>query len=315
MTGATGFVGRTLCRELAQQGWIVRGAVRDPNRMVPEAENVVIGDIASFPDWRRALRGVDVVVHTAARVHETDHAPTDLKDYIAINTDSASRLATAAANFGVHRFVYLSSVKVNGEVTNENAFTPTDPPRPIGAYAESKLLGEMAVLQAGAQSNMEVAIVRCPLVYGPQVRANFLRLMKWVDQERVLPIAGVHNKRSLVNIWNLCSLIVRLSNGQIPAGRVWMVSDGHDVSTPDLVYRLARFLGRRARLVHVPLALLYVGGALTGQLGSVRRLCSSLTVDVAATHSELGWRPEVTLDSALERTARWYAEEIRAHGS
>ena len=315
VTGASGFVGSTLCQVLVESGYIVRAALRR-EKPLPQyiAERVVVGDIAGIIDWQSSLSGVDAVVHAAARAHVLHDSPDGEKSYIASNAHATRQLAEAAARAGVRRFIYVSSIKVNGEETAGFAYRPTDVPNPRDAYGVSKLLGEQAVLEATALSGMEAAIVRPPLVYGPGVRANFLRLMHWVDAGRPLPLGSVGNRRSLVSIWNLCDLLERLLRDPLPTGRVWLVSDAEDLSTPELIRRLGAAMGRRVRLLPVPTRLLQAGAALLGMQAEAARLCGSLAVDISSTRDDLGWSPPVTVAESLARTVRWYVAECAAHG-
>jgi nucleoside-diphosphate-sugar epimerase len=270
------------------------------------AEKVVTGDLGPETNWQAALRDVDVVVHAAARTHVLRDAAADARLYRQVNAEGTQRLAQMAAQARVRRFVYLSSVKVNGEQTYGRAFCAADEPEPADAYARSKLQGEAALRQVGAASGLQFAIVRPPLVYGPGVRANFLRLMHWVDKQRPLPFAAVVNQRSLVSLWNLLDLIDVLMTHPAAPGRVWLVSDGEDLSTPELIMRLARALQRKAWLLSVPPRALLLGGALTGKKSEVARLCGSLTLDVTPTRELLQWTAPLTVDEALRRTAAWY---------
>jgi nucleoside-diphosphate-sugar epimerase len=304
ITGATGLVGRAVCERLATEGYQLRAALRAPRQLPGHiTESIVIGDIGAVKDWRTGLEGVDLVVHAAARTHVLETRENQ-RSYEATNVLATQHLAAAASSQGVRRFVYLSSIKVNGEESGAAPFEAADPPAPLDAYGRSKLAAE-EVLRAAA-GTMEVAIVRPPLVYGPGVQANFLRLMRWVDRERLLPFGAVHNQRSLINVWNLAGLIVRLLQHPRAAGQVWLVADDETVSTPQLVRRLAASLHRRARLLPVPPGLLRVAGRLTGQGEQMARLTGSLVVDCARTREALDWRPSVSLDEGLIRTAAWY---------
>lgn len=309
VTGATGLLGRALCPRLAEAGYRLRAALRvDSEVSSCIEEKVVVGDISPLTDWRQALMDVELVVHAAARAH----VPRDLSQnralYEAVNAQGTGRLAQAAAQAGVRRLVYVSSIKVNGEATAQRPFRAGDPPNPGDDYGRSKLHGEDAVVTAAAASGMEAVIVRPPLVYGPGVRANFLRLMRWVDSEWPLPLGAIQNQRSLVSVWNLSDLIVELLVNPRAPGSVWLVSDGEDLSTPDLVRRLGRAMQRRVRLVPVPAALLRACAAITGRRAEVARLCDSLRLDITATRA-LGWSPPVSMDESLTWTAAWYRAE------
>jgi nucleoside-diphosphate-sugar epimerase len=311
VTGATGFIGRFLCRALAERQHVVRAALRQVQPApAGVAEQVVVGDIGRATRWSEALQGVDAVIHAAARVHVAGEAADDAGRYLESNLLATQCLARAAADMGVRRFVFLSTIKVNGEQTASRPYTAHDEPRPHGAYARSKWLAEQSLTEMGAGSGMHTAIVRPPLVYGPGVRANFLRLLRSVDAQRLLPLGAVANLRSLVSVWNLCDLLTSLAMNPSADG-CWLVSDGEDVSSPELVRRMARAMSRQARLLPVPPALLRLCGALVGRRDDVMRLCGSLTVDIAETRQRLHWVPPVSLDEGLARTVAWYLSQAR----
>jgi nucleoside-diphosphate-sugar epimerase len=309
VTGATGFVGRMLCERLAESGYVVRAAVRTA-RPLPSciAESALTGSLGTATDWGPALQGVDLVVHAAALTHVLRQTPSDRQRVDEINARGTARLAQAAAAAGVHRFVYLSSIKVNGEENGGRPYRADDTPDPQDEYARSKLEGERQLRQAAAEGGMEAVILRPPLVYGPGVRANFLRLMHWVDRGWPLPFGAIHNQRSLVNVWNLSDLIMTLLAHPRAVDGVWLVSDGEDPSTPDLVRKLGRALQRAVRLLPVPPDLLRMCGVLAGRSAEVARLCGSLTVSTAATRA-LPWSAPVPMEEALVRTAAWYRAE------
>jgi UDP-glucose 4-epimerase len=315
VTGAGGFVGRTLCPELRRQGYSVRAAART-DRSIPADtvdEIALVGDIDSRTDWRPALRDVDVVIHLAARVHISNDTHVDA--YMETNDVGTRRLALAAADAGVRRFIFVSSVKVNGEESGNVPFNGDDTPRPSDAYGISKARAEQGLREISASSGMEVLCVRPPLVYGPGVRANFLRLLSWVDRSRPLPLGAVDNRRSLVSVWNLSSFLTTAVDHSAAAGHTWMISDGEDVSTADLIRRLGRAMGRRVHLLSVPPAVLYSLASLVGKKGDVARLCGSLAVNSAPARHDLGWTPPLSLDEGLRRTVEWYLREGRAHAA
>jgi nucleoside-diphosphate-sugar epimerase len=303
VTGCSGFVGRAFCEYLQQSGYRVRGAVRS-RADVPGglAETALVGDIGRDTDWSAALEGVDLVVHLAARAH-VSKVPAGADIYMECNARGTERLARAAVAARIRRFVYLSSIKVNGEETLDRPFTPSDTPNPQDAYGTSKWLGEQAIKAASVESGMETVVVRSPLVYGPGVRANFEQMMRWVHRGWPLPLAGVRNARSLVSIWNLSDLLKRALEHPAATGGTFMVSDGVDLSTPELLRLIGCAVGRPARLVPVPVPLLSLVGALLGAGPQIGKLCGSLRVDISATRRELEWTPPVPVEAAMARTA------------
>jgi len=307
VTGATGFIGGVLCEALARADYLVRGALRT-DRAVPRsvAEKVVVGDINSTTDWTQALEDVDLVIHAAARSHVLHPARDSAKLYFETNERGTQRLANIAAQMHATRFVYLSSIKVNGEETAARAYTALDEPHPRDDYGLSKWHAEQHVAAAAGYSGMQAVIVRPPLVYGPGVRANFLRLLRWVDHGWPLPFGAVRNARSLINVWNLCDFLLLVLKHPSAPGRTWLVSDGEDLSTPDLIRRIGTAMGRRVQLPSVPLGLLQLSADLVGRRGELARLCGSLAVDITQTRAQLGWSPCVPVDEALARTVAWY---------
>lgn len=315
VTGATGFVGSHLCAMLSQAGYRVRAAVRSGRGMpAGAAETVLTGDLNSDPDWTEAVQGVDCVVHAAARVHMLHDSPANAGLYRQANAEATRKLAAASIRAGVRRFIYLSSIKVNGEATSVRPFSAADAPAPLDDYGRSKLRAEQMLFAAAAGSGMEAIAIRPPLVYGPGVRANFLRLMSWVHRRVPLPLGSVSNARSMVSIWNLCDLIRCAVAAERSVSGVLLVSDGDDLSTPQLVRGLAAALSVPARLIPVPPLLLHAGGSLIGRSAEVSRLLGSLQVDISATQACLNWKPGLPVGMALARTAQWYLEAASKHG-
>jgi nucleoside-diphosphate-sugar epimerase len=306
VTGANGFVGRRLCELLARRGYAVRAALR-PDATAPPGVTEIrrIADLGPGTEWAAAVAGVDAVIHLAAKAHVVDR-PHDEGEYQRINGEGTRHLAQAAAAAGVRRFVYLSSIKVYGDHPDAAAFRLEDPPRPTDVYGRSKLAGETHLNDVAAASALQAVIVRPPLVYGPGVRANFLRMLRWVDRELPLPLGAVRNSRSLVALDNLCDF---LAHSLVhPQARTWLVSDGEDVSTPELIRRLALAMQRRVRLVPVPPFVLRAAGAMTGRSADVTRLLGSLTLASAASHEAMGWQPPLSMSRALAETVRWYLD-------
>jgi nucleoside-diphosphate-sugar epimerase len=314
VTGANGFVGRHLCAALARAGHQVTAALRGPgaaNVTIANVSVAVVGDIHGGTDWSEALRDIDVVIHTAARVHNLGDSAANAQRYFDTNTSGTARLAEASAAARVRRLVFLSSVKVNGERTNDVAFGAGDSPRPVDAYGISKWQGEQALISVAARSALQTVIVRTPLVYGPEVRANFLRLMGWIHARRPLPFGRIDNRRSLTSIGNLCDLLLNTIYNPAAANRTFMVSDDFDLSTRELTLKLAAAMGVEAQMLPVPVGLLRLAGRMMGRAAEVGRLCDSLTVDCATTRVELGWTPPLTVEVALAETARWFLGEGR----
>jgi nucleoside-diphosphate-sugar epimerase len=304
VTGASGFVGTALCRELLARGHAVRAALRrrfPPSVVPPRLEQILVPDIGAEFDRRALVDGVDTVVHLAAIAHRSSPDDGELRR---VNCDAAVRLAEAAAG-SVRRFVFLSSAKVHGEDSGSRAYTEDDALDPQDSYGRSKLEAERALTDTAARCGIELVIVRPPLVYGPGVRANFLRLLGLIDSGLPLPFASVHNRRSLIYLGNLVDAIARFA--EHPAARgPFLVGDDESVSTPELVSRIARVLGRPARLLPVPPALLRMAGMIAGRRDEMRRLTGNLAIDSLRARRLLDWRPPHTLDAGLAQTARWF---------
>ena len=302
ITGATGFVGRALVARLLARGEAVRGAVRGPTPTDAQCELVQVGAVDGSTDWREALAGADSVIHLAARTHSLgERGGGSLADYRSLNVEGTRRLAESAAETGVRRLVFLSSIKVNGERTFERPFTAWDPPAPEDAYGISKWEAEQALAEVSARTGLETVVLRPPLVYGPGVRANFARLIRGVQRGVPLPLGAVNNRRSLVGLDNLLDLLLRCVEHPAAAGQTFLVSDGEDLSTPELIRRLARAMERRARLFPLPLAVLRMAGQLTGRSAEMSRLLTSLQVDIEHTRDTLDWSPPVSVDEGLKR--------------
>lgn len=305
VTGANGFIGRALCESLAASGRAPRRAVRQPSTGSPDM--TAIGDIGADTDWKAALEGVRCVVHLVARTHVLRETAADpLSEYRRINVMGTERLAREAAASGVRRIVFLSSVKVIGERTSTRAYTEDDTPRPEDAYGISKLEAEQALARVAAETRIEIVVLRPPLVYGPGVKGNFLRLMDIVTRGVPLPLASVANRRSLVYVDNLVAAITHAIDAPQAAGRAYLVSDGEDVSTPTLMRGIASSLGVAARLFPCPPPLLSIAGIMSGRSAEISRLTGSLQVDSSRIRRELGWNPPFRLDQGLAATARWY---------
>lgn len=309
ITGATGFVGRSLCEKMLNSGWLVRGTVRSGKYLtgIPTGVEIVqIQSIGPTTDWSLVLNGVGVVVHLAARVHVMNDTVADpLAAFREVNVVGTERLARMAAASGVKRFVFLSSVKVNGEGGNR-PYTEQDISAPEDAYGVSKWEAEQALRKIAAETGLEVVIIRPPLVYGPGVKANFLRMLGVINRGILLPLASINNRRSLIYLENLVDAIITCINHPKAAGQTYQVSDGEDVSTPELIRRVAAALGRPARLFPFPPSLLRFAGKLFGKSDAVERLVGLLTIDNSKIRRELGWKPPYTMEQGLKETAEWF---------
>jgi nucleoside-diphosphate-sugar epimerase len=309
VTGATGFVGRALCPVLRAAGHEVIAAARDVTAPFPSGIAVrAIADIGPGADWTPHLANVGAIVHLAARVHRLgESGDAALSENRRINRDGTRALAEAAVKAGVRRLVFASSVKVNGENTNgRGPFTEDDPVRPGDAYAISKWEAEEALRALAAKTGLEVVIVRPPLVYGEGVKANFLSLLKLCRRAPPLPLGGIDNRRSLIYVGNLVDALVRCVGAPAAASRTFLVRDGEDVSTPELVRRIASALDRPARLFSVPPAVLRLMGQLTGRSETVARLLDTLAVDDRKIRRDLGWSPPFAMTEGLTRTGGWF---------
>lgn len=306
ITGANGFVGRALCDFLAGRGRIFRPVVRANREPICGTIPFAIGDIGGYTDWSSAVDGVSDVVHLASRVHVMKESGGDVAAlYRDANTLGTLRLAQQAAEAGVRRFVFVSSVKVNGE-ERDAAYSENDQPAPIGPYATSKRDAELGLREIADRSGMEVVVIRPPLVYGPGVKANFLNMMRWLHRGIPLPFGAVNNKRSLVATGNLVDFIVSCVDHPAAANETFMVSDGEDLSTTELLVRLANALDVKARLIDIPVPVLSLGAKMFGQGELLRRLCGSLCVDTAKANHQLQWAPPLSVDDGLKAVADHY---------
>jgi len=307
VTGANGFVGWALCNRLCKDGFFLRRATRAITTLPNETTAIEIASISSETDWSAGLKSVQQVVHLAARVHEMNEISSNaLTDFRRVNVEGTANLARQAAAAGVRRFVFLSSIKVNGEFTEMGQpFTADSLPTPQDPYGVSKHEAEQLLNEIATETGMEVVIIRPPLVYGPGVKANFESMMRWLSRGIPLPLAAIkNNRRSLVALDNLVDLIVTCLNHPAAANQTFLVSDGEDLSTADLMKRICEAWGRRANLYYVPPELLKLGAAVFRKHAIYQRLCGSLQVDISKTSHLLGWAPPVSVDEGLRRAAK-----------
>ena len=306
VTGATGFVGYALVQRLTvnrDSGGVVVAVSRIDRSWPERVRPIQVSNLQPATQWGAVLQRVNTVVHLAARVHVMQDTATDpLAAFRTVNVDGTLNLARQAAASGVKRFVFISSVKVNGESTEPgHAFSEADAPNPQDAYGQSKHEAEQGLRQIASDTGIEVVIIRPPLVYGPGVKANFASLMRAVQRGWPLPLGAVHNQRSFVALDNLVDFIVNCITHPQAANQNFLVSDGEDLSTPDLIRRMARAMNRPARLFPVPVWALQAGASLFGKGDVVQRLRGNLQVDISKARSLLGWVPPVSVEEGLRR--------------
>jgi nucleoside-diphosphate-sugar epimerase len=311
VTGATGFVGTALCNRLRESSVSVKATFRDsvivprfPSGIIP----VPIGPIGSKSQLTEAFRGVDIVIHLAGRVHVMNKGAIDaIAEFRDVNVVGTETIARQAAAAGVQRFVYVSSIKVNGDSTPQNvSFTEADPHRPRDPYGISKAEGELALHRVMRETGMDVVIVRPPLVYGAGVKGNFLTMLKVLCRGMPLPFGKISNRRSMVYLENLVDALVLCSQQPEAAGETYLVCDGEDISTPELLRKLGEALDRPVHLFPVHGSVLRLAAAMIGQTCAFERLLGSLTVDSRKIRRELGWAPQYSLNDGLRKTAAWY---------
>ncbi len=304
VTGANGFVGRAVCIKAWAAGMRVHGATRRGNDVADGVQAVTVPDIDGEISWTHALTGCTSVVHCAARVHVmVEKAANPLTEFRRVNVLGSVNLARQAAAAGVRRFVFISSIGVNGAVTFQKPFSTQDREAPHSPYATSKYEAELRLQELAAETGMELVIIRPPLVYGPNPPGNFGSLMRWLQRGVPLPLGAIHNQRSLVSLDNLVDLILTCMTHPAAANQTFMVSDGEDVSTSELLRRMGLAMGHPARLIPVPESLLKVAAGLLGKTDMAQHLCGSLQVDISKTCELLGWTPPLTLDDGLAQAA------------
>lgn len=301
LTGANGFVGSALMAAIASDQDIRLVTAVRKGRESPE--RVAVGNIDENTDFSEALAEVDVVIHAAARAHiMRDEVNDPLAEYRKVNVEGTLNLARQAVAAGVRRFVFLSSIKVNGEATAVGSpFQADDVPAPEDAYGVSKLEAEQGLMLLAAESGMEIVTIRPPLVYGPGVKGNFASMIKLVDKGIPLPLGAIHNERSLVGVDNLVDLIIRCIDHPAAANQVFLAGDGEDLSTTELLRGVGRAMGKPARLIPVPAGMLQLGATLLGKKAMAQRLLGSLQVDISKTCELLDWKPPYTVEEGLKR--------------
>ena len=312
VTGASGFVGKQLLSYFSIKGAAVSALVRSLDGIQDERHEVYLcDDFSKIKDSDPAFAGIGIVVHAAARVHVMDDLSADpLSEFRKVNVDGTLNLARQAAASGVRRFIFISSVKVNGESTILNQpFGADDIAAPLDPYGISKYEAEQALLQLANETGLEVVIIRPPLVYGPGVKANFASMMKWLQRGVPLPLGAIKNKRSFVAIDNLVDLVWTCVNHPAAANQIFLAGDGQDLSTTELLQGMAKALGVPARLIPVPMSWLTAAAAILNKSPVAQRLCGSLQVDISKAKELLGWIPPVKVEEALLKTARHFLNQ------
>lgn len=306
ITGASGFVGSALVALLSQGPRPVIRVLRSA-AACPKPRDAIVGDIGAETLWDGLLKDVDCIVHLAARTHVLgEHGTNPLPAYREINVKGTLRLAQHAASAGVRRFVFLSSIKVNGEETSDTPFSEENTSQPLDAYGISKAEAEDALRRIEAATGLETVILRPPLVYGPGVKGNFLRLLQLIERRAPLPLASINNRRSMIGIDNLVDAIITGTESPAAAGKTYLVSDGEDTSTPELISKLAMAMGVKPNLLPCPVALLRLGATILGKRAEAMRLTGSMQVNSNRIRKELGWNPRYSLNQGLNSTAQWY---------
>lgn len=305
LTGASGFIGRAVMNRLVinREAELRIAVRRKPHGVSTAVEIQQISALDGTTDWLEAVTDTNVVIHLAARVHVmNDQCADPLDDFRAVNVQGTLNLARQAAAAGVQRFVFISSIKVNGEQTLlGKPFTADELPAPEDPYGISKLAAEQGLLQLARDTCMEVVIIRLPLVYGPGVKGNFVGMLTAVKKGYPLPLGSLSNQRSLVGLDNVVDLIITCIDHPAAANQVFLAADGEDLSTTELLRRVASAMGKPSRLLPVPASILMVGAAMLGKKAVARRLLGSLQVDISKTRELLGWQPPVSVDEGLKR--------------
>lgn len=311
ITGANGFVGKALCAELARRGHFVRAAVREVNQPIGNIAIASVGSIDGVTDWTAALSNIDVVIHLAARVHVMqDSSEEPLEEFRKVNVQGTENLARQTVDSGVKRLVYVSSIGVNGLQTKlDNIFTETDTVNPHNAYSISKWEAEQKLLQICNTTGLDVVVIRPPLIYGADAPGNFTKMIKVISKGIPLPLASACNRRSLIYIGNLVDALILCAIHPDAAGQTYLVSDGEDISTPELLLKLGLAMGKQVRLFSVPKVLLYIAARFTGKNEEFDRLFGSLKIDSKKIRNQLKWQPPYKLEDGLNLTGQAYCKK------
>lgn len=312
ITGATGFIGKELSLKLLQKNYKLTASIRKPSSTLPSQINkFIINDSFASLDWTPALKSINTVIHTAARVHVMhDKSTNPLAEFRKINVDATLNLAQQAASSGVSRFIFISSIKANGESTNSHhIFTPDNTTIPTDPYGLSKYEAEQGLLALAKKTKMEIVIIRPPLVYGLNVKGNFLSLIKCVQKRIPLPLGSIYNRRSFVALDNLVDFIICCINHPKAANEIFIISDNEDISTTELLHRLATAFNTKSLLVPIPSTILLFFAKLLSKKEALDRLLGSLQVDSSKARELLSWKPVTSMDNQLKKIANSYLIE------
>lgn len=306
VTGSTGFVGSRVVELSEEREWDVVPVVRKASQI--QLNSFIASSIDTSTDWSGSFEGVECVVHCAARVHQMNETEQDaLIAYRDINTLGTLNLAKQAADAGVKRFVFVSSIKVNGEFSEPDfPFEPNLNNTPQDPYGLSKYEAEVELAKLSKEIGLEVVIIRPPLVYGPGVKANFLSMMRLIDKGIPLPFGAIKNQRSLVYLDNLSNLILTCCEHPLAPGYTFLASDDHDVSTTQLMRTIALSMGKSPRLIPVPMSWIQAGASALKKKHIAERVCGNLQVDIGLTKEILGWKPPVSFEQGIKRTVEAY---------
>jgi nucleoside-diphosphate-sugar epimerase len=314
ITGVSGFVGQAVCKRLRQDGHhVLAGTTRKTSSDAgPERVPLYnVSEIGPETDWTQAISGAEIVIHLAARVHiMKERSSNPFAAFRRVNSEGTKALAEQASAAGVKRFVFISTIKVAGEMSPDTGFTERDIASPEDHYSTSKWQAEQALADIAKTTKMEIVILRPPMVYGPGVKGNFNALFRAIRAGIILPLGSIQNKRSLLFVGNLADAIASVATHPDAGNQTFVVSDGGNISTPELIQKISASLGKKARVINFPLSLLELGGLLIGKSSITKRLTRSLTVDINHIRTHLGWQPPFSMEEGLRETTAWFNRDV-----